>query len=156
MNKMMKIRKPSERVELCKSPIGVHIESQFTLIRDSHGNCSYVKIGEKDVKEYISSFAPGCSLKSILERCKLLPVQQQAQMLVQTQGFSADLTSMPKDGTEAQIMISRVKRACPDFAKRMAAGESFEKIVSDLIAQNLPVDKAKATEESEVNSNGEN
>lgn len=131
------------------------VEKEFRLVRDSHGNCSYIEVGEKNVQDYIQSFTNGCSLKAILDRCSLLPTREKIAYLNQTDaGFSADLTHMPKDGTEAQILLSKVKKVCPDFASRLKNGESFEKILSEYVQPKQ--DPAPAVEkiESEVTSNG--
>lgn len=143
---------PYDPVEIPSCVAGDTVEKEYRLIRDSHGNCEYVEVGEKNVQEYINSFKNGCSLKAILDRCQLLPVHDKIAYLQQReQGYSADLSNLPKDGTEAQIMISKVKSLCPDFAKRMKDGETFEKILSELLPK---APEPVTNNESEVNSNG--
>lgn len=151
------VRKPYDPVVIRPAPRGDEVEKEYRLVRDSHGNCEYIEVGEKNIREYIESFKNGCSLKSILDRCQLMPIRDKVAYLNQTDvGVSADMTNMPKDGTEAQIMIAKVKAACPDFCKRMKEGESFEKILAELI--NVPKASESVSDskpvESEVNTNG--
>lgn len=148
------IRKALDRVEVDRTPCVAEdpVEKEFRLIRDSKGNCSYVEVGERNVRDYIASFANGCSLKSILDRCSLMPVRDKiAYMNQREDGLGADLSNMPKDGTEAQIMIQKVKNLCPDYAERLKNGESFEKLVLELLPkeENIPVPDVE--KEGEVN-----
>lgn len=146
-------RRMYDPVKAVPSPVGEVIEKEYRLIRDSSGNCSYVEVGEKNVSDYIQSFSSGCSLKAILDRCQLMPVRDKIAYLQQTEsGLSADLTHMPKDGTEAYILISKLKNVCPDFATRLRNGESFEKILSDYVQPSDadPVSTSVQTNESEV------
>lgn len=142
--------RPCDRIHI-PAPVGDVVEKEYRVVRDSHFNAEYVEVGEKDIQEYINSFQNGCSLKSILDRCAMMPIHDKVRYLQQTdQGFSADLTSMPKDGTEAQIMIQRVKAVCPNFAQRMRDGESFEKILLDFIPKSEEAPAPAQTNESEV------
>lgn len=128
------VLKPYDPVEVSAVPFGEDEEKEYRLVRDSHGNCEYVEIGKKNISEYVESFKNGCSLKAILDRCSLMPIRDKIGYLNQTeQGVSADMSMMPKDGTEAQIMIQRVKQYCPDFAKRLKNGETFEKLLLELL-----------------------
>lgn len=114
------------------------IEDEIRLKRDENMNCIYMKVGEKNVNEYINSFANGCSLKSILDRCQLMPIHDKVRYLQQTDtGVSADLTNLPKDATEAFIMLRDLKEKHPDVLERFAKGESFDSIVKSF----LPTDK---------------
>ncbi len=121
------------------------LEDEIRLKRDENMNCIYVKVGEKDVNEYINSFENGCSLKSILSRCQLMPIHDKVRYLQQTEvGVSADLTNIPKDATEAFIMLRDLKDKHPDLIDRFSKGESFDSIVKSL----LPTDN--------INENVEN
>ena len=133
-NKTHIVRRPYDDVCLTVHPFGESEEMDYRLVRDSHGNCEYVEIGKRNISDYVESFKNGCSLKAILDRCQLMPVRDKIAYLNQTeQSMSADLSCMPKDGTEAQIMIQKVKAICPDFAKRLRNGESFEKLIVELL-----------------------
>lgn len=125
-----------------------HIEKQYRLKRDGNGNCIYLEAGERDVDEYINSFALGCSLRSLLERCSLMPTYDKIRYLNQTEdGVGADLTNIPKDGTEAFIMIKELKETHPDVFERFSKGESFDSIIKSM---------TNISNESEVINNGEN
>lgn len=114
------------------------IEDEIRLKRDENMNCIYSKVGEKNVNEYINSFANGCSLKAILDRCQLMPIHDKVRYLQQTEsGVSADLTNLPKDATEAFIMLRDLKEKHPDVLDRFAKGESFDSIIKSF----LPTDK---------------
>lgn len=136
---------------------GVVVEDVYRLKRDENMNSIYVKVGEENITEYINSFANGCSLKAILDRIQLMPVHDKIRYLNQTEeGLSADMTAMPTDGTEAQIMLMKLKREHPEIVQRMNAGETFEKVITDLFgkkdeAQTLPTENNVTTEE---NTNG--
>lgn len=137
------VRKPYDPVETVPSEVGEVVEKEFRLVRDSNGNCSYIEVGERNISDYIASFANGCSLKSILDRCSLMPARDKiAYMNQREDGLGADLSAMPKDGTEAQIMIRKVKNLCPDYAERLRNGESFESLINQL----LPHQEAAAPE----------
>lgn len=140
--------------EFVPAPVGDLVEKEYRKITDSNFNAEYVEVGERNISEYINSFKNGCSLKAILDRCNLMPVHDKVRYLQQSpDGFSADMSQMPKDGTEARIMIQRLKAVCPDFAQRMRAGESFEKILLDYLpkSEEAPA-PAQTTTESEVTS----
>ncbi len=152
-----KVLKPYDPVVVKAPPFGEEEEVEYRLIRDSNGNCEYVEIGKRNISEYVESFKNGCSLKAILDRCQLMPVRDKIAYLNQIEnGLSADLSSMPKDGTEAQIMIQKVKQLCPDFAKRLRDGESFEKLLLELLPNGSKSDSGAAENklESEEVNNG--
>lgn len=149
------VRKPYDPVESASSEVGEVVEKEFRLVRDSKGNCSYVEVGERNISDYIASFANGCSLKSILDRCSLMPARDKiAYMNQREDGLGADLSSMPKDGTEAQIMIQKVKNLCPDYAERLKNGESFESLINDLLPNKKVIDPVPVNEANE--KEGEN
>lgn len=157
MQNDVKIRGPFDSVVVVAPSVGDVDQKEFRLIRDSSGNCSYVECGSHNISEYVESFKNGCSLKAILDRCQLMPVRDKIAYLNQTDnGLSADLTCMPKDGTEAQIMLQRVKNLCPDFARRIRDGESFEKLVLELLpsVSNNDTDATENKIEGEVTANG--
>lgn len=136
-----KVRKPFDPVEVVPQEVGELVEKEYRLIRDSHMNCEYIEIGERNVRDYIESFKNGCSLKAILDRCSLMPTREKVAYVNQTEnGLSADLSSMPTDGTAAQILIMKLKKRFPDFAQRIKNGESFE----SLVAQAIPNVESKA------------
>lgn len=117
------------------------IEGEYRLKRDSNGNCVYEHVGDRDVRAYIESFATGCSLKSILDRCALLPVHDKIQYLNQTeQSVSADLTSIPKDGTAAQILLMDLKRNHPDLVDKINSGMSFDEAFNAVFVKNAESD----------------
>lgn len=126
------------------------IQKQYRLTRDENDNCIYKECGEVNLKEFINSFEAGCTLKSILERCSLLPIYDKVRYLQQSaDGVSADMTSIPKDGTEAFIMLNKIKESHPEIYNRFSAGESFESIIKSL----MPTGENNT--ESEVIDNGE-
>lgn len=152
----MIVRKPYDIVDAPAPPFGEEVEEEYRLERDQHGNCIYTKVGEHNISDYVESFKTGCSLKAILDRCNLMPVRDKIAYLNQTeQGVSADMSSMPKDGTEAQIMLQKYKENYPEFASRIQAGESFDKIMSDFAEKFKSMEnKAEKPSESEVPVNG--
>lgn len=124
-------------VESAIHPHGDDIEKQYRLKRDENMNAIYVEVpgGDVDLNEYINSFKNGCSLKAILDRCSLMPAREKIAYLQQTeQGYSADMSAMPKDGTEAQIMLAKLKAEHPDIVERIKKGETFDKILADMIS----------------------
>lgn len=153
-----KVFRPYDPVVSVAPPFGDVEEKEFRLIRDSSGNCEYVELeGARNISDYVESFKNGCSLKAILDRCQMMPVRDKIAYLNQTEnGLSADLSCMPKDGTEAQIMIQRVKNLCPDFAKRLREGESFEKILLEYLPNGSKTASPgiENKPESEVTANG--
>lgn len=116
------------------------VEGEYRLKRDINGTVSYVKIGERSVSEYVNSFAKGCSLRSILERCALMPLRDKVVMLNQTeQGIEVDLTGVPKDLTEAFINAQNLAKDNPEISKRLRSGESMNDIVKDIVSAEVKV-----------------
>lgn len=126
-------RRPYDPVVCDPHPYGDEVEAEFRLSRDEKGNCIYKKVGEKNVQEYIGSFANGCALSAILDRISLMPVNDKIRYLQQeTEGVGADLSSMPTDGTEAFIMVKKLGRQYPQIFERVAKGESFDTVLNDI------------------------
>lgn len=122
------------------APIGESVEITYRLKRDKHGNSIYEAVGEQNIQEYINSFKNGCSLKAILERTQYMPVREKVGYLQQTDnGFSADVASMPKDGTEAYIMLNRLKKEHPELVKRIGEGMSFDQAMKAVYGRNEPL-----------------
>lgn len=131
--KITTIRKPYDPVVIDPTPAGDVVEAEFRLVRDEKGNCIYKKVGERNIDEYIGSFKNGCALSSILERINLMPVHDKVSYLQQTDGgFSADLSTMPTDGTEAFIMVKKLGAQYPQIFERVAKGESLDAVLSDI------------------------
>ena len=146
------------RFVILPEPHGSAVQEQFRLTRDSHYNSVYEKVGEIDLRQYINSFKTGCSLKSIIDRCQLLPIHDKIRYLQQREdGFSADLSKMPSDGFEARLMLQELKNKHPDIYSRSAQGESLDAIIKSLSSD--PADGSSNSaekvnnSESEVNSN---
>lgn len=140
-------------------PHGSPVQEQYRLTRDSHYNSIYEKVGSIDLREYINSFKTGCSLKSIIDRCQLLPVHDKIRYLQQREdGLSADLSKMPSDGFEARLMLQELRTKHPDIYARSANGESLDAILKSFVSD--PADGRSKSDaivinsESEVNSNG--
>lgn len=131
------------------------IEDDIRLKRDENGNCVYVKVGEKDMQSYINSFAAGCSLAAMLDKCSFMPISEKIKYFSQKpDGVSADTTILPKDGTEAFNIYKRYERIVPDFTKRMRSGESFESIIKSYHDSIKKKKAPKPVEEKEVNEDG--
>lgn len=149
----MKIKKPYDPVVCRVAPHGDDVEIQYQLSRDANGNSIYTEKGKRDIRSYVASFEAGASLQAMLDRCSLMPVQERIAYLQQNQdGFSVDLTSMPKDGTEAQIMLAKINAVCPDFGARLRKGESFESLLAEYFPNKA--ETAKSEPEKEVTDNG--
>lgn len=115
---------------------------------DINGNAVYVKQPDSlNVQEFINSFRNGCSLKSVLDRCSLMPVADKIAYLQQNnQSIGCDMTSFPKDGTEALILLNDMARKYPGFYAKVKECNSF----------NSAFEAYFKTNESEVNNNGTN
>lgn len=126
-------RRPYDPVVCDPHPHGDEVESEYRLSRDEKGNCIYKKVGEKNIQEYIGSFANGCALSAILDRISLMPVSDKVRYLQQeSDGVGADLSHMPTDGTEAFIMVQKLGRQYPQIFERVAKGESLDTVLSDV------------------------
>lgn len=151
------VRKKYDRITVVCHPHGDDEEEQFRLKRDENYNSVYQKLPEKkNIRDYVNSFRTGCSLKAILDRCNLMPVHDKINYVNQTpDGFSADLSAMPKDGVEAQMMLIKLKTDHPDIVERFSCGESFDSILKSFGSDPaLGVIQNQTKEESEVNVNG--
>ncbi len=158
------IRKPYDPVVVIPQNVGSVIEKDYRLKRDEHYNSVYIEVGERNIVDYIGSFANGCSLKAIIDRCSLMPVHDKVRYLQQREeGLSADLSNMPKDGFEAYKMLFDYKQKYPDVYDRIAKGESIDKIFGDIAksvasmsSSSEPIQSqvAQNSIEGEVNNNG--
>lgn len=144
------VRKPFEPFEVNTAPFGQAFEDEVRLKRDENGNCVYVKVGERNVSEFVNSYRNGCSLQAILERIQFMPVQDKVNYLQQdTSGVSADMSAMPTDGTEAFIMVKKLSAAHPQIFERVANGEKLDAVLGDIFK---PKEEKKKVE---VKENGE-
>lgn len=101
---------------------------------DKDGNCYFEKVGTIKVQENINSYKNGCALSSILERCKFMPTIDKVRYLNQTpDSVGADLVGMPKDLTEAFILVNKEFKANPEIFERFKNGESFDTIIKDIM-----------------------
>lgn len=151
------VRKQYDSVMVVSHPHGDEEEEQFRLKRDENYNSIYVKLPDKmNIREYVNSFRTGCSLKSILDRCNLMPVHDKINYVNQTpDGFSADLSAMPKDGFEANMMLLKLKSDYPEIVQRLSQGESFDAILNSFGPFSNPgVSQNQTKDQSEVNANG--
>ena len=122
------------------------IEKDYRKKYDSNGNSFYVEVGEHSVSSYVKSFEKGCSLSSLLQRCSLMNARDILLSVNQTEpGKELDLSSVPKDLTEAFISLNDIKLKHPDLMKRVASGESIKDIINSFVTK----------ENKEVSTNGE-
>lgn len=136
------IRCAHDRFPMPTAPVGAVKETQYRLKRDENDNAVYVAVGELDVCEFINSFKNGCSLASLLERTQFMPVREKVGYLQQTEdGFSADMSAMPKDGTEAFIAVSELCGKYPKLVERVKNGESFDTVIKDIFGKSAVLDK---------------
>lgn len=122
------------------------IEKDYRLRRDANGNCIYLEVGEHSVSEYVKSFEKGCSLSSLLQRCSLMNARDIFLSVNQTEpGKELDLSSVPKDLTDAFISLNDIKLKHPDLMKRVSSGESIKDIINSFVNKS----------NKEVSANGE-
>lgn len=143
-NSSFAIRKPYDPVVVDPAPVGAEVEGEFRLSRDAKGNCIYTQVGERNVSEYIGSFKNGCALSSILDRIALMPAADKIRYLQQTDGVGANLADMPKDGTEAFIMVQKLGRQYPQIFERVAKGESLDAVLNDIFKPKAEPTEPKA------------
>lgn len=125
------------------------VEDQFRLTRDNNGNCIYTKVGEVDISEYVNSFRNTSALDSVLSRIQFLPIREKISSLnMVNDGVSADTSILPKDGTEAFIILKKYEKEIPIIKERMDKGESFEAIITSIFSP-------KNNTVKENNNNGE-
>lgn len=130
--------RPYDRRVMPVAEVGSDIEQRYRKRYDINGNAEFIPVEEFNVREFINSFRTGCSLRAILERTQLLPTREKIGYLQQSEdGFSADMTEIPKDGTEAFIALRDLAMNHPDIVSRMNAGESFESIIKDKFGEKV-------------------
>lgn len=135
---------------------GSVVETSYRLSRDGNGNSIYTSVGEQNIKEYINSFKNGCSLQAMLERIQYMPVHEKIAYMNQTEdGYSADLTYMPSDGTEAFIMLEKLKREHPDLVKSINEGATFDEALKAVYGKKTP-SEGQETQKGEEVDNGTN
>lgn len=152
----VEIRKPYDKVLIPTAVIGSQEETRYRLRRDEHDNAIYTPYETVDICEYINSFRTGASLRSVLERCNLLPLHDKVRMLQQTEdGFSADMSKMPKDGTEAFIAVRELRTKYPDIVEKMKNGESFDSVISSIFGKGAANEKADPAPQTVKNDESE-
>lgn len=135
---------------------GTAVETSYRLRRDENGNSIYTAVGEQNIKEYINSFKNGCSLQAMLERTQYMPLHEKIAYMQQTEdGYSADLTHIPTDGTEAYIMLDKLKREHPELVKRMGEGATFDEALKAVYGEKTPSEGQETSKGEEV-ENGTN
>lgn len=150
-----KVVKPFERVAVRPHVIGSDVKEDIRLIRDINGNCTYTKVGESSISDYVQSFKDGASLEHVLERIKYMPASEKIAYLSQlSNGFSCDNVSLPKNGTEAFLMLKRLNDICPDVGAQLRAGASVEDIMKGLKAKYNPDPVKKTDDVKEEVTNG--
>lgn len=128
------IRKCFDDVPRTIHPRSVDVEKDFRLRRDIDGNCFYVEVGERNIREYINSFEAGCSLTAILERCNLMPVRDKIAYLQQKEsGFAVDFSGLPSDLTDAFIAGKKLSQDNPEIIKMLNDGLSFSQILTTIL-----------------------
>ena len=143
---------PFDRVVIKPHNVGNSIEEKYHLERDRNGNSIYIKYDELDVRSFIQSFTAGCSLRDLLERCSLMPSYETLRHVNQVDdGISMDLSVLPKDATEAFIMLKKVSKDFPDVLDRVSKGETLESVFKSFATENQSI---KNTTESEDINNG--
>lgn len=128
-----KCRKWNDPVEVKPHPKSVDVVPEFRRKRDENGNCCYVKIGEHSLSSTIQSYEKQCSLKAILKRCSLMPIQDKVAALKQRETVAVDLVGMPKDLTEAFIQAKELSKSYPELVKRISNGESLSDVVNSIM-----------------------
>lgn len=128
------IVKPYDRSRKFSSPcFEDFIEDDVRRTYDINGNAVYTKVGEIDVREYVSSFVDGCSLSSILSRIGLLPVNEKLNYLRQENSVDGDFSFLPQDLTDAIIKIKDVDSKFPGVLARCSNGEKVEDVLKDVL-----------------------
>lgn len=148
--KKMPCRVYGDKVIPKPHPRGSDVIEEVRLHRDVNGTVTYTHniANDKSLTDYVNSFEAGASLKSMLERCSLMPTRDKIAYFQQNvNGFSADISEMPTDFTAAYLQMQRVNRQHPDFIRSIRGGMSF----NDAIKKHF-LPKVK---ESEVINNGE-
>lgn len=130
------------------APHGDDIITLYHKRTDVDGNSTYIPRGEMDIQSDIDSYETGCSLKAILDRCSLMPTEDKVRYLQQNMnGVYVDVSSMPKDGTAARIMVDELKLKYPRLGSLMNEGKSFDECMKIMFCSK--------TNESEVSTDGE-
>ena len=119
---------------------------------DPDGNTTFVVVGTRNIDEFIKSFENGCSLKSILDRCSLMPVEDKIHYLNQVAGVGADLSDMPTDRTGAFLKLQNAYTENPEVFRLIQNGSTFNEAIKAVFYSD-PVVPANENE-SEVSSNG--
>lgn len=144
-----KVSKPFDPVEVVGHSHGRDLQDDIRLERDRKGNCLYEKVGEFNISEYVQSFKTGCALSAILDRISFLPTREKVNYLQQEEGFSADLTNFPTNGSDAWLLMRDISKRYPDVVDRVRGGESLDTILREKFATATP-----AADNKEVTNSG--
>lgn len=106
---------------------------RFRKEYDKNGNAIYTESSRVDRKQYINSFRNNSSLDAVLSRISYLPIHDKISSLnVVNNTTYGDTSILPKDGTEAIMLVNKYKSVLPDISKRLEAGENVDSIIKDI------------------------
>lgn len=125
---------------------------RFRKEYDKNGNAIFTESSRVDRKNYINSFRNTSALDAVLSRISYMPIHEKISSLNMVNDTSyGDTSILPKDGTEAYILVNKYKSVLPDISKRIEGGESVDSIIKDIFTP-----KKLENKESEVIEIGSN
>lgn len=138
----------------------IRVNKQYRKKYDSDGNPYYEECGEVNISEYVNSFGNVASLDSILSRISYLPVSEKIKALsMRSDGMQGDSRAIPKDGTDAFLLLKKYEDILPGISERLKNGESLDSILKTIyspqtVKEDPKIEIVQNTQESEVTTNG--
>lgn len=136
------------------------VNKQYRKKYDSDGNPYYEEVGEVNISEYVNSFGNVASLDAILSRISYMPVSEKIKALnMRSDGMEGDSRAIPKDGTDAFLLLKKYEDILPGISERLKKGESLDSILKSIYSAQKSSSSAdpetvQTTQESEVINNG--
>lgn len=136
------------------------VNKQYRKKYDTDGNPYYEEVGEVDISEYVNSFGNVASLDAILSRISYMPVSEKIKALnMRADGMEGDSRVIPKDGTDAFLLLKKYEDILPGISERLKNGESLDSILKSIYSAQTVKEDPKTeivqnTQESEVIING--
>lgn len=131
------------------------VNKQYRKKYDSDGNPYYEECGEVNISEFVNSFGNVASLDSILSRISYMPPSEKIKALqMRSDGMEGDSRAIPKDGTDAFLLLKKYEHVLPVISERLKNGESLDSILKS-ISSAQKFSTAAVTKDVEISQESE-
>lgn len=122
-------------------PSGSRYKKRYQRSSDLRGKAILEEVGEIDLQDHINSFRDEVNIDRIVSRA----MNGDPTVLQRVQGTYADISGMPTNVHELNMMIKRSEDAFNKLPDEVKAGKSFDEYLSDINSYNGLVEFAQKT-----------